>query len=96
MDLPISKDQFNQGKEAVPLEERVLGFLTKHPDQAYTVREIVQEVIAPNLEDPTEKLTYADHYLSVQISLAGLMKEGKVSGSIVETAGKRDVYFLAM
>jgi hypothetical protein len=93
--LPISRAQFDKGKGIVPLGERVLGFLTKHRDQAYSTLEIVREMYGSAVEDPIGSTLLGEMMVSVQVSLESLIKEQKVSGKIVATADKREVYFVA-
>ncbi len=42
MDTPISKDEFNTGREQTKLEKRVVAFLQKNKDRAFTTQEILR------------------------------------------------------
>jgi hypothetical protein len=38
--MPINSDEFNTGEAKVTLTDRILEFLSKNPDNAYTAEEI--------------------------------------------------------
>ncbi|MFW9992551.1 MAG: hypothetical protein ACFFD4_10940 [Candidatus Odinarchaeota archaeon] len=42
--MPITKDQWAEGRTEEPLEDRIMKFMQTKPDLAYTVEEIMEEL----------------------------------------------------
>jgi|GEM_PF-3059720 len=52
--MPISRDEFAQGQTAETLDAKILAFLEREPEQAFTTREI-RDAIEPSPVGPGEK-----------------------------------------
>jgi hypothetical protein len=94
--LPISRAEFEKGRPIKRLEEQVLRFLTERRGQAYTIMEIVDELIQPRIEDFPSVMRYGSHLTSVQVVLDNLMGKGEVLGKIIEPgSGRYDTVYFA-
>jgi hypothetical protein len=94
--LPISSAEFEKGRPIKRLEEQVLRFLTERRGQAYTIMEIVDELIQPRIEDFPSVMRYGTLLTSVQVVLDNLIGKGEVLGKVVEpSSGRYDTVYFA-
>lgn len=78
--MPITRADYEKEIYYTNLEARVLEFLERNPNLAYTVPDLVQ---ALNFE--TGKGFFMDlvTFITVQNALETLVKEGKIGGKII-------------
>ena len=82
--MPISNHKWNRAKEEEPIQEQVLNFLHKNPNQAYTAKEI-SERLEPNYSAQTEEVLVAIIY---DLVLQSLVYEGNIE--MKRIGGKKD------
>ena len=94
--MPISKDEWVAGVTVDALEVRVLSFLNKHPNEAFTLSEISSGI--GELTTTTGTLGIIGNALSmwlVQNVLTQLVKEGKVETRMIKERTGKSVYYKA-
>ena len=93
--MPIDKNEFVKGAVAPSYQRRILEFLSKNSDKAYTTVEIVRELFKPAEEfGSSDILAYNTSLLLVSASLDILLEEGKVVGKFVQTGSGMDLHFM--
>ena len=89
--MPIEKSKWNEGKLVYPLKEKILLFLSRNPDEAFTLKEIVKgigysiQVVLQGYGDAPES--------QFRSTLDELMEEGLVE--IRTTQNKKEPYYIA-
>jgi len=82
--MPIDKAQFDRG-QGLDDAQRVLQFLQRHPDQAFTLPEICQGIGQPLSEGQATStlisVAFATAWMS--ITLDELIKKGQVASKII-------------
>ena len=102
--MPISSDEWKEGRTQETTETRILNFLGSNKDKAFTIYEIIEYINPSSLVDPTESWTQigvtiiADVMKSWSITQAveRLMEEGKISAKEIETPEGAETYYKAV
>ena len=79
--MPIDKTQWEQGQPWRAVETRILEFLKKNPDKAYTAKEIADEVVGHDPKAPAlifEIMAESGTAVMVFVTLESLIRQGKV------------------
>lgn len=81
--MPLDEDEWSAASPAKSDKEIIHDFLREHPSEAYSAREIMQEVFEPDNESPAGKIAQAVLLRYVLALLEFMMAEGKVEERIV-------------
>jgi hypothetical protein len=86
--MPISRDQFDQGKAPASWEHTVRAFLNNHPTQAFSVLELAKAV-----EYPISPITGA---YTLHALLHRLASQGKIDERIVRSGRRVETFYATM
>ena len=93
---PISKDEWDSGRKWETPEARILLFLRKNRDKAFTLAEIIQGIgYITKWEDIWGLVGCVANLWTVQNALETLIKEATVKAKIIKKAIGDDTYYTA-
>ena len=94
--MPIRKDEFNRGETRGSWEDVITDLLGD--GNAYSLDEIAENLGIMPPKDSNDKLGYVQYSLermSLQITLNGMSKDGRiVSKSVSDKGGKTNTYYM--
>jgi hypothetical protein len=94
--LPIGKDEWEQGRTWETTEGKVLLFLTKNPDKAFSLSEIVSGI--GKVSTVGGAWSFVADFFSlwvVQDALTTLIDEGRVKARVIERETGEETYYMA-
>jgi hypothetical protein len=86
--VPISRDQFDRGKDPASWEQTIEGFLNSRPTQAFTAREV-----ATAIQYPLGAITGAHGLHEI---LRRLAAQGRIQERLVRTGRQTDSFYSSM
>lgn len=86
--MPISREQFDQGKTPASWEQAILTFLNTHPSEAYGTLEVARAI-----QYPLGSITGAH---SLQAILHRLANQGKIEERVVRTGRRAETFYATM
>ena len=93
--VPISKEEWDEGRTVETLESRILSFL-REKRQGYTLAEIIDAVgYRVEIKDFWGFIGHAAASFSVNSALETLMKEGSVEAKVVKTRRGEETNYMA-
>jgi hypothetical protein len=79
--MPIEKEEFNQGKHDIEIQNEILSFLRESSTKAFTLEEIMQGIgYKKNTDDQQLELM---QFISYSIILAQLIKERRIISKMI-------------
>lgn len=98
--MPISKAEFEEGKERYSIENEIIHVLHEHSDQAYNIHEITVEVMDLGWSEANVEEANFESFVGCVLDLATvssildkLVDNGRVKRRIVDTGeGERSYY----